>query len=113
MKAMCELLLMPPPPLIIPPQVFAAYADLEGDAEQRRRFGVLQNALLWRIWTDDVRGSCMGLCFDCPSGSRSLPVDVRACCQGLFPAPPLLPCPHHTPCRSKRRTSRGRSWCGC
>ena len=35
-------------------QVFHAYADLDNDAAKRKRAAVLQNALLWRICTDDV-----------------------------------------------------------
>ncbi|KAL4458450.1 hypothetical protein ABPG75_013315 [Micractinium tetrahymenae] len=46
--------------------VFAAYGVAEEEAVQRRRGAVLQNSLLWRIWTDDTeddncRRELMGL----------------------------------------------------
>lgn len=38
-------------------QVFAAYEGAQDEAVQRRRGAVLQNSLLWRIWTEhEVRG---------------------------------------------------------
>lgn len=121
--ATCASLLMPPrsqwcagvpgqynmrPPATAPRlQVFHAYADVQDEAQQRRRFAVLRNALLWRLWVDEVR-----------RGRRQRMQwrrEWRRRCVEWHGCPPKLSGsnmrPHAVPlrCRRRRRTRRGRS----